>query len=264
MKIKKILVTYTIPLNSEQRKTLETVKKEIQKTGISFHLCERTMLDRRCFENVDLIIPVGGDGTFLQTSHFVSDSTLFFGVNMDPTHKEGFFMVANRHDFVKKLDRVLHGLFKIRRLHRLQAFVDGKKIKEQALNEYYISSKVPYHTARYHLYVKGKKEMQKSSGVLVSTAAGSHAWVKSAGGKVLPVFSEKFEFVVREPYYGRTAKKCHLRQGLLSKHNKISIIFELFEGIIIADSTAKEHTFMPGQKVEVTMSKYPISVVAFK
>lgn len=38
--------------------------------------------------NVDLVVTLGGDGTLLQASHFVDDSTPVLGVNSDPTQDD--------------------------------------------------------------------------------------------------------------------------------------------------------------------------------
>ena len=172
-------------------------------------------------------------------------------------------MVATKNDFERKLKRVLAGKYKIKKLHRLEAYLGNKKVHELALNEFYISSEKEYHTARYFLTLRGKKERQKSSGVLISTAAGSNAWIKSAGGKILPSNSNKFEYLVREPYCGRVSAKCSLVNNVLSKNEKIEIEFEMSNGILIADSLSKEHSFKAGQKVMVKMSNKSLNSIYF-
>lgn len=263
MKIDHILVVYTKPKNKLQKDTIKHVKEVLKKNKISFIIHERFFLRPRYFKNMDMILVIGGDGTFLRTSHFVMDKTPLMGVNLDPANKEGFFMVSDKKDFEKKLKKVIAGKHKIKQLHRVQAYIGNKKVAEPALNEYYIASEVPYHTARYHLTLRGKRERQKSSGVLVGTAAGSYAWIKSAGGKTLPLFSDNFTYVIREPYCGRTAAKCSLHSGILKKNEKISIEFEIGNGIIIADSTANEYEFKAGQKVTISLSDKPIHAIRF-
>ena len=98
---------------------------------------------------------------------------------------------------------------------------------------------------------------------MVSTAAGSYAWVKSAGGKVLPLESDKFEYLIREPYCGRTAAKCSLTNSFLNKNEKIVIEFEIGNGVIIADSIEKEYKFKAKQKVTIKLSKKPIYSIYF-
>jgi len=258
MKIINILVVYTKPTAKEEKSTLNIVVNTLKKHKINYIISIRDELNKKLFQNKDLVIAVGGDGTFLRTSHFIFDKTPMLGVNSDPKYKEGFFMTCTKKDFKNKFKKILKGNYKIKKFHRLEAYVENKKISERALNEFYIASEKQHHTARYYLTSRGKKEKQKSSGVLISTAAGSNAWIKSAGGKVLPLYSDKFEYLVREPYCGKVFAQCHLINGILNKNEKIEIVFEVGNGLLIADSLSREHKFMAGQKVVVKMSKNPL------
>ena len=263
MKINNILVVYTCPKNDEEKSALGLVRNTLKKCKLDYELSDREKLSKKLFKNKDLVIAVGGDGTFIRASHFIFNKTPVLGVNSDPRYKEGFFMVSTKNDFKEKLRKILNNNFKIKKLQRLEAYIGNKKVSELALNEFYIASEKPYHTTIYSLNVSGKKERQKSSGVLISTAAGSHAWIKSAGGKILPLGSNKFEYLVREPYYGRTCAKCDLFNGILNRNEKIEIIFEMGNGILIADSLSKEHKFGTGKKVTIKMSKKPLHCVSF-
>jgi len=263
MKIKNILVVYTKPKNLAEKETLQVVEKTLKKYNVYHTVSEREKLSKRLFFGRDLVIAVGGDGTFLRASHFIFDKTPILGVNSDPKSKEGFFMPAAKNDFQKKFKKILKKDYKIKKLHRLEAYIGRKKVPELALNEFYISSKKEYHTARYHLTVRGKKERQKSSGIIISTAAGSYAWMKSAGGRQLPLNSDKFEYMVREPYCGRISAKCGLVNGILDKDEKIIVEFELGDGILIADSLSVEHTFKAKEEVTVKMSNNLLYSVSF-
>jgi len=263
MKLKNILIVYATPMNQIQKSTLELVKTTLKKNKICFDIVKREKLNKKLFWNKDLVIAVGGDGTFLLTSHYIFDKTPMFGVNSDPSCREGFFMVSEKKDFVSKFKKLLKKKYKIKKLHRLEAFIGNKKIPELALNEYYVAAERSYHTARYYLTVRGMREKQKSSGVLISTAAGSYAWIKSAGGRELPLYSDKFEYLIREPYCGRTAAKCSLVNGILNKNEKLVIDFEIGNGIIIADSTGKEHIFNAKQKVTIKISNKLLHTISF-
>src|SRR3989338_11163020 len=263
MKIKNILVVYTKLKNLAEKRTLHVVEKTLKKYNANYIISKRERLNKKLFQNKELVIAVGGDGTFLRASHFIFNKTPLLGVNSDPKCKEGFFMSAAKNDFEKKFKKILKKDYKIKKLHRLEAYIGRKKVPELALNEFYISSKKEYHTARYHLTVRGKKERQKSSGIIISTAAGSYAWMKSAGGKQLPLNSDKFEYMVREPYCGRISAKCGLVNGILDKDEKIIVEFEAGNGILIADSLSVEHMFKAKEEVMVKMSNKPLHSVSF-
>lgn len=263
MKLKNVLIVYTETINKTQKSTLSLVQKTLKKYKIYYNIAIREKLNINLFKNKGLIIAVGGDGTFLIASHYIFGKTLMIGVNSDPDYKEGFFMSATKDDFRIKLKKILKSKFKIKKLHRLEAYIGKKKIPEFALNEFYVAAAIPYHTAKYYFSINGKRERQKSSGILVSTAAGSNAWMKSAGGKILNLNSDKFQYLIREPYSGRTAKKCTLVNGILNKNQKIIIEFEISDGLILADSTGKEHRFKAKEKVVIKLSNKPIYAVSF-
>tara|TARA_B100001971_G_C18185190_1_gene535176 strand:- start:565 stop:1356 length:792 start_codon:yes stop_codon:yes gene_type:complete len=263
MKINNILIVYSKFKINYQKQTINEIKRVLNKYGIRYKFIERTTLNKSNYKNIDLIMPVGGDGTFLKASQFLFDKRPIYGVNSNPLKKEGFFMESAKKDFEKKLKKILQGVYKIRKLHRLEAYINNKKIKDLALNEFYVASEKPYVTARYYLNIKGKREKQKSSGILISTAAGSHAWIKSAGGKSFPIESDKFEYLIREPYCGRVSAKCALFNQILDKNEKIEVIFEVGNGIIIADSLSKPYKFNAGQKVVIKMSKKPLHSISF-
>ncbi len=264
MKINNVLLVYTNPKNKKEESALRTVGNILKKYKINYKIKHRSKLNRNLFLNKDLIVAVGGDGTFLRTSHFIFGKTPIIGVNSDPRYKEGFFMSATKKDFDKGLKKILRNNYKLKKLQRLEAYINNKKTSELALNEFYIASEKQHHTARYYLNVRGKKEKQKSSGVLISTAAGSNAWIKSAGGKILPLYSDKFEYLVREPYCGRVSARCSLVNGILNKNEKIDVIFEVGNGVLIADSLGREHKFKAGEKVTVKVSNKPLYFILFK
>ena len=258
MKLSNVLVVYTKPKTSAEKQTLEVVQNTLKKHEINFSISEREKLNRKLFRNKDLVIAVGGDGTFLRASHFIPNKMPILGVNSDPKSKEGFFMASNKKNFNEIIKKISKNYYKIRKLHRLEAYINSKKIPELALNEFYISSAKEYHTARYYLTLRGKRERQKSSGIIISTAAGSYAWMKSAGGVQLPLESDKFEYIVREPYCGKISAKCELTNHVLGKDENIIIEFEVEEGILIADSLSREHRVRAKDKVIVKMSKNPL------
>lgn len=253
MKLKNALVVYTTPTTGEYKSALDRVISALKKYKIGFRLANRDKLSKAQFEGRGLVIAVGGDGTFLRAAHFVGKQ-LLFGVNADTKNKEGFFMKSDRNDFEAKLGRIIRGEIRIRNLPRLEARINSKKIGTFALNEFFIGARKSYHAAKYIVQVGGKKERQKSSGILVTTPSGSYAWAKSCCNKTLPLNSKKYQFVVREPYEGRVFRGYKLKRGLLGKNQKISIISEMLDGVLVADSVSKEYILKRGSKATIRLS----------
>ncbi|HLC60570.1 MAG TPA: NAD(+)/NADH kinase [Candidatus Nanoarchaeia archaeon] len=260
MKLKKVLVVYTHPAYGIYKSTLDKVKKTLKKYRIDYNLADRDKLKHEQFSNRDLIIAVGGDGTFLRAAQFVASQPMF-GVNADVGSKEGFFMSSDKNNFELILKKILQNKIYIKKFPRLEAFINNKKIETLALNELFIGPKKAYHAAKYILESGGKKERQKSSGVLVTTPAGSYAWAKACGIKTMHLDSKNFQFVVREPYEGKVFRNYKLKNGILKPNQNIKILSEMLDGIIVADSVGMEHSFKNGSKAAVKLSKNGLNVV---
>lgn len=263
MRLNNVLVVYMKLRDKEHNLTLNTVKDVLENQRINFKVIRRKNLKQSDFKNKDLVIAVGGDGTFLRAAQFIEDKTPILGVNSDIKEKEGFFLSANKFNFEGRLKKIIKNKFKIKKLARLEAKIGNKRIKEASLNEFYVGTAKAYDTFRCILKVRGKKERQKNSGVLVGAASGSYAWLKSCKGKILPLESEKFQYVVREPYYGKLTRKCKLVKGLLNKNQIIEIKSQSDRGILVADSLGREHKLSKGSVIRIGVSKNKLRVVWF-
>ena len=263
MKINNVLVVFTNPTTEEYKSTLTIVKKILKKYGINFISANRDRLDKKIFKDQDLIIAVGGDGTFLRAAQFIKNQILF-GVNADVKNKEGFFMMSNKNDFERKLGKIINGRFKIKKLPRLEARINNKKIEMLALNEFFIGPRKSYHAAKYLLMIDGKKERQKSSGILATTPTGSYAWAKSCCNKTLPLNSRSYQYVVREPYEGEVFRNYKLKYGVIAHNQKITVVSEMLNGILVADSVSKEYVLKNGSTVVIRLSDNYLSAIWFK
>src|SRR3989338_8954242 len=116
MELKRALIVYTKPKRREEKEVLDHIKETLKKYEIKYKARKREKLKEKFFKDKDLILAVGGDGTFLMASHGVLDKVPMLGINSDPTSKEGFFMNANKKDFEKKLKRIIENKFKIKKL----------------------------------------------------------------------------------------------------------------------------------------------------
>ena len=260
MKIKKCLVVYTIPRTEEQKLCLKKVEEVLKGSQIDFHLANRDFLVKEQFRNVNLIVAVGGDGTFLRAVQFMKNG-LVIGVNADPKNKEGFFMKAKKEDFEEKLKSAMSGNLKIIKLPRLEASINGKKIDSLAVNEFFIGPNRGYQAAKYTIQIGNSKEMHKSSGVLVTTPAGSHAWASACGAGKMELGEKRFQYVVREPYIRKIFKGYRLLKGKIRENEKVIVISEMLHGIIVADSVGREHHLRPDDKIVVKVSKNSIDAL---
>ena len=255
--IKKVHVVYYKPHDKEEKLTLNTVYRVLKANKIQYKATERKLFYKYS-KDLDLIIVVGGDGTFLRASHIVHDIPMF-GVNSHCGKKEGFLMHCTKLGFGKKFRKLLKG-FKTTKLLRLDIKINNKKLYP-ALNDVFVGHKLPYKLSRFDLIVTEKKtvkkEHQKCSGLIVSTAAGSNAWAVGAGGKVMPLTSKRWQYVVREQYEGKLHKH-KLGKGILGDQGQIKVKI-LRPGYILSVDSQNYFKLKQGDVITISPSKKPLN-----
>src|SRR3989338_3136248 len=240
MKYNNILIIYMKPNSEIEHNTIKKVVDKIKKYKLRYKIIERSFIKKKICCNQDLIIIIGGDGTFLRVSHFIDDTPIL-GVNANVQKKEGFLMQTNISTFEKKFKEIIKNI-NIIDIDRLETKIirKNRQIKlPLALNEVFIGHKLPYKMSRYRIMLKQKEEFQKSSGIIIGTAIGSHAWISSAGGKRLTINKKLFQYVVREPYEGRLHQH-KITKVFFKDKEEITIIPESNNLIINIDSLSEE------------------------
>ncbi|MFT4297906.1 MAG: hypothetical protein ACMXX5_01820 [Candidatus Woesearchaeota archaeon] len=204
------------------------------------------------FKNKSFVIIVAGDGTTLRTCQKIKNECLILTVNSSPLTTEGFLTRAKIDNFHKKFSNIIKGNFKIEKIPKLKVKVNNKILPKRAINEVLISTKSPYHTFIYDL----NENIEKSTGILVSTPIGSTGWAKSAGGKVMKPNSKKMQFVIREPYNGRIYK-VKKKYGIVDSFK----VKAISPGIIVFDSVENEFHFKKEDIIEVIYSKETLNFI---
>jgi len=241
---------------------LAEVKRALEGAGIHYRATARTDLlhKRPNGDAPDLIVSVGGDGTFLAASHHVSDG-LIVGVNSSPEHSVGFFCATTREDFAKTLAGIAKGSVKITELHRLEIRINRERLPHLALNDVLITHGNPGATSRYALKVGAIEEVQRSSGLWISTAAGSTAGIRAAGGEVLPMTSDRMQYAVRELYVPPTEKPFRLHRGLAPRGSEIRVVCRMVGGALFIDGPRSPIPLTLGDKVRVKIASRPLRVL---
>ena len=207
----------------------------------------------------DLLISVGGDGTFLEVARHAVDLPVL-GVNSDPLRSTALFCAADRTTIKPCLEALVAGTLHEVRLARLQASINDTLLPHWALNDLLVSHVNPAAVSSYTLYVDGMSEAQKSSGVWIATAAGSTAAVRAAGGRVMPLRSRKLQYLVREPY---AADGCRYRllKGLVAADTPLEIMSRMRRGRVFMDGPHLRFPLELGDVLRVTTEATPLRVL---
>lgn len=203
-----------------QQKSLETIVAGLSRAGISHEAIYRAELETMGVGGSDLVISVGGDGTFLEVSHYILSPELpILGVNSDTNASTGFFTYATADNFAKVMEAIENGKAPITVLNRLEVILNDKKLPEPVLNDILVAHTNPAAMTRYTLVADRVPTEVRSSGLLVCTAAGSTGWIYQEGGVVMPLSSTEMQYFSRgvrgeKPQLaGQLEVQSHTRQG---------------------------------------------------
>ena len=260
---------------------IEEVTRALRGLGVSFDLVYRA--DLKAKGSYDLIVSVGGDGTFLQaarcayqlpggrSSHTSPRSssrhpkrrnpTPILGVNSDPSRSEAVFCAATQYTFEAFCRLALQSRLPVLRLYRLGLRVNGVPLALRALNDVLIVHDDPATMSRYRLRIGSREEAQKSSGLWVSTAAGSSSAVLAAGGARLPWGVKRFQYRPREVYCGRLSR-ARLTGSVLSDRTRVRITWLMRRGTAFIDGPHVRIPLTFADEIEIFLSlSDPLSVL---
>jgi hypothetical protein len=212
-----------------------------------------TVIDRAFVPNFDfggceVVVVIGQDGLVANVAKYVGGVPIV-GVNPDPRKIDGVllpFQAAQARAVVK---RVLDQRFRHRPVTLAEVTLnDGQRLL--AFNDFFIGC-CTHVSARYTLEVGGAREPQSSSGILISTGAGSTGWLSSvfnmASGVVRLLGHEIDErihldwedrgllWAVREPFVSRHSK-ADLVAGMVEEGDEM-VVESLIpaSGVIFSD-----------------------------
>ncbi len=246
--------------HDEHTKTTEHVRDFLQSHEVEYKtLTEHTSVEIP--EDTDLVITVGGDGTFLAASHAVSSKIPIFGINSAPSTSVGFFCRAKMNTAKKIFEDIQAGVCKEIQVSRMQIALNDVVITKRVLNEALFCHASPAATTRYFIEIcyfdsHTVSEEQKSSGFWIGPPAGSTAAIRSAGGIFLPLAARELQLVVRELYLPifQNPEESKITNRFLKEKDVVSVLSKTRRGKLFLDGNMCEHNVEIGDRIEFSLS----------
>ena len=192
----------------------------LEKRGIAAQTTRVDDLDSCVSDDLDLVITVGGDGTVLAANSLLHGVPVL-AVNSDPERSLGHFTRCHAKGFADLYDGFCAGTAGRESVARLQV-QHGHGQALPFLNECLITNRNPSLMSRYQLTVDGVCEHQASSGIWISTPAGSTGAIASAGLQAQPELDDALLFKVREPFQRK--QPLRLLEGIQDPPRGLDII----------------------------------------
>jgi NAD+ kinase len=243
--------------HEENQRTLVTVQDALAAVGIPYDCLYRG--DFTTVAGYDLLLSVGGDGTFLEVARYVHDLPVL-GVNSDPERSTAVFCAARGSTIRTCLEALLAGQVHEVRLTRLQATINDRPLPYYALNDLLVAHANPAAMTSYILRIGAHSEPQRSSGLWIATAAGSTAAIRAAGGRILPLRSRQLQYLVREPY---SADRCpyRLRKGTVKPETLLEVTSKTRRGRLFMDGPHLRFSLGLGDVLTISTAATPLRVL---
>lgn len=154
---------------------LNTLQTRLSKV-IKHKILERAYMPSFIFTEKNIIVVIGQDGLVANTAKY-SKGIPMIAVNPDKQRYDGVLLPFDVTNFIGGIEQVLSNRFPSRTMRFAEARLnDGQRLL--AFNELFIGA-ATHISARYKIAFNNTVEEQSSSGLIVSTPAGSTGWLSS-------------------------------------------------------------------------------------
>jgi NAD kinase len=245
-------------------RSLDAVRRSIE-IGLQIQVVDRLLVPTFTFLPADLVVTLGQDGLVANTAKYVGHQPIV-AVNPDPERFDGILLPFLPNQIDHAIEQVLEQRCRIRAVTLAEAKLnDGQRLL--AFNDLFLGAQ-SHISARYRISWNKLTEQQSSSGVLVSTGAGSSGWMSSVfnmasgvaaltGGHAIKSMRLDWEdrrllFVVREPFISRHSQ-AHATAGVVEPRQTL-LLESLMPsgGVIFGDGVEADYLqFNSGAVVSV-------------
>jgi len=219
---------------------------------------DRSFLPTFDFADATLVVVLGQDGLVVNAAKYLDDQDVV-ALNPDPARIDGVLLPFSYRDAAAAIHRARFDRGACRKVTMARAELnDGQSLL--AVNDLFIGQRT-HASARYRLRFDGQEEDQSSSGIIVSTGAGSTGWHRSILTGAVGIVGAyrddegirdlrdqyRFDwearhlvFHVREPFLSRTSG-TELVQGEIESDRPLEVVSHMPQnGVIFSDGVEED------------------------
>jgi len=217
-------------------------------TVIKNKIVERSFLPSFIFNSSHIVVTVGQDGLVANAAKYVKEIPIV-AVNPDTERFDGILLPFRPDNFITAIEKVMAGNYAAKLASFAEARLnDGQRLL--AFNDLFVGAS-SHISARYKITYNNITEEHSSSGIIVSTQAGSTGWLSSVFNmtfgihkyiekdntkkKYARLADNQLMFAVREPFASKKSQ-TGIAAGVLSERTQLVIeSFMTNYGIIFSD-----------------------------
>ena len=207
---------------------------------------------------IDLVISIGGDGTFIKTVGFIRDSGVpILGVN---TGRLGFLANIRRDEIQETMDLIQQGKYKYEQRSLLSVETKNNIFGEDnfALNEVTVHKKDTASMITVNATL-GEEYLNSywADGLIVATPTGSTAYSLSCGG---PIITPGSYVHILTPI---AAHNLNVRPMVVPDNLEIKLTVEGREKSYLVSLDSKTKNIAAGEEIIIRKATFMINVVKF-
>ena len=209
---------------------------------------------------IDLMVSIGGDGTFLRTIEYVRDLKIpVMGIN---TGNLGFLATTKKENLEQAIEKIYSRQFKVENRSLLKVSTNENVLPKSffpfALNEVSVVRKDTTSMINIKTSLDGSDlNSYWADGLIVSTPTGSTGYSLSCGG---PVISPKSSSLVLTPI---SPHNLNARPLVISDQTKIELIVSGREDNHLLSVDSKIFTVKNGTKICIEKPKFDFKIAHF-
>jgi hypothetical protein len=243
---------------------------------------DRSFLPTYTFGEADVVVIVGQDGLVVNAAKYLRGQPVV-ALNPDPPRIDGVLLPFSYGHAADAIALALSGAERRswREVTMAQATLnDGQSLL--AVNDLFIGQKT-HTSARYQIRFDGCEENQSSSGIIISTGAGSTGWNRSilagaagivealAQGTAAGALRDRYRFDwearhlvfnVREPFVSKTSG-AEIVHGEINAKNPFEVVSQMpRNGVVFSDGVEEDHLeFNSGAIAKITLAERTLHLV---
>ena len=222
---------------------------------LKLEIKDATLFDGDHFE-ADMIISIGGDGTFLKAAGRVGRKNIpILGIN---TGRLGFLADVSPEEMEETFNEIHKGQYNVEERSVLQLSSNKKKMEilPYALNDIAIlkrdsSSMITIHTSINDAYLA----TYQADGLIIATPTGSTAYSLSVGGPIIVPHSNTIAITPVAPH------SLNIRPIVIRDDWKITLDVESRSHNFLVSIDGSSESFTENDRITINRADYTIKVV---
>jgi len=207
-------------------------------------------------DNYDIMLSIGGDGTFLESVTFVRDRGIpIAGIN---SGRLGFLANISKNEMEMALEKILSKSYSFEEREPIQLDTPENLFKSDnfALNEITVQKTDSSSMITIHVYLDGQfLNTYWADGLIISSPTGSTAYSLSAGGPIVAPNAKNFIITPLAPH------NLTIRPIVVPNHHVLTLKIEGRDQNYLVSLDHRHKVFSTSVELKIKKSKFKIKML---